>query len=147
MDAIQLNGSARHHPYACRSLVVTPNPPQVGVVTTLALRLTNPGPGPIVVNRIEMMVARFGMGVGWEELPAIGPLHLPEDRNHIEEVSIEWTPTEGGHRCVRAAIHVDSLPLPLRVGRNLEVLESTGERAMWRVPFRLGNPTHERAPV
>jgi len=111
------------------------------------LRLTNPGPGPIVVKRIEMMVARFGMGVAWEELPALGPLHLPEDPNHIEEVSVEWTPTEGGHRCVRAAIHIDSLPQPLQVGRNLEVLESTGERSIWRVPFRLGNPTDERAPV
>ena len=36
---------------------------------------------------------------------------------------------------------------PLRIGRNLEVIESTADRRTWQVPFRLGNPENERMPV
>ena len=147
MEAIQLDNVGHPHPYACGGIIVTPDPPQVGVPTTLALYLKNSGPKPVVVKRIEIMIARFGMGVAWEELPPPGPLNLPADPNHVEEVKVEWTPTQGGHRCVRAAIHTETLPRPLRVGRNLHVIESTEDRTRWQVPFRLGNPKNERLPV
>lgn len=147
MEAIHLNNALRPHPYASRSIIVTPDPPQVGVPATLALELKNPGPGTVVVKRIEVKVARFGMGVPWEELAPIGPFSLPANPDHIEQVTMEWIPTQGGHRCVRAAIYIEPLPQPLRVGRNLEVIESTADRTSWRVPFRLGNPENERVPL
>lgn len=145
MEAIQLNNVARSYRYACGGITVTPNPPQVGVATTIAMSLKNPGPEPVTVSRIETMVSQFGMGVPWEQLPAAGPLHLPAD--HVEEVSMQWTPLKGGHRCVRANIHIETLPQPLRIGRNLQVIESEAERAAWRLPFRLGNPEDERMPI
>jgi hypothetical protein len=147
MEAIHLNNALRPHPYASRSIIVKPDPPQVGVATTIAIGLKNPGPGTVVVKRIEVKVARFGMGVPWEELTPIGPFTLPANPDHIEEVTMEWTPTQGGHRCLRAAIYVEPLPQPLRVGRNLEVIESAADRIWWRVPFHLGNPENERVPL
>src|SRR5207237_6576703 len=63
------------------------------------------------------------------------------------EATIEWTPTDGGHRCLRALIHVETLPRPLCIGRNLQVIESAADRTMWHVPFRLGNPANQPAPL
>jgi hypothetical protein len=147
MEAIQLNHAVRPHRYACTGITVTPNPPQVGVVTTLGLTLKNGGSGPITISRVETMVAQFGIGVAWEPLPAVGPFHLPADPDYIEDVTMQWTPLKGGHRCVRANIHIETLPQPLRIGRNLQVIESEAERAMWNVPFRLGNPENQRMPI
>lgn len=147
MEALNLARHARLHPYACRALVVTPNPPKVGTPTTISLAFQNPGPDPLTVNRIELRIARFGMGVGWEELPPLGPFQLPADPNHIEHVRAEWTPTDGGHRCVRGAIHIEGVAQPLHVGLNLHVIESAAERDHWRVPFRVGNPQPERQPL
>src|SRR5215469_6736505 len=118
VEAIQLNGAARMHRYACQGLNVNPNPPRVGEVTTLALALKNTGPGAITINRIQFMVAGFGMGLGWEQLPPIDRLTLPADSQHIEDVAVQWTPTKGGHRCVRVTIESDVLPQPLTIGRN-----------------------------
>ncbi len=147
MEAIQLNHPVHPHRYACGGITVTPNPPQVGVVTILGLSLKNAGSEPVTISRIETMVARFGMGVAWEELPVVGPFHLPADPAYIEEVTMQWTPLKGGHRCVRATIHIETLPQPLRIGRNLQVIESEAERTMWNVPFRLGNPEDQRMPI
>jgi len=147
MEAIQLNHALRPHRYASGGISVTPDPPQVGVATTVSLYLKNAGSKPVTVSRIETMIAQFGMGVAWEELPALGPFQLPADPNHIEKVSMLWTPRVGGHRCVRANVHVETLPTPLRIGRNLHVIESEVERARWQVPFRLGNPEEERRPI
>lgn len=152
MEAIQLNNGRYHvarasHRYACGGIFVTPDPPQVGVATTLGLYLKNAGTEPVTVSRVETMVAQFGMGVGWEQLPPLGPFHLPANPEHGEEITCEWTPLTGGHRCVRALIHVETLPQPLRVGRNLQVIESQAERSHWHIPFRLGNPEAERKPV
>ncbi|HKF37980.1 MAG TPA: hypothetical protein VKB35_13880 [Ktedonobacteraceae bacterium] len=147
MEAIQLNGAARMHRYACQGLNVNPNPPRVGEVTTLALALKNTGPGAITINRIQFMVAGFGMGLGWEQLPPIEQLTLRADPQHVEDVAVQWTPTKGGHRCVRVTIESDVLPQPLTIGRNLEVIESTADRRTWHVPFRLGNPENEGMPV
>jgi hypothetical protein len=147
MEALRLTRSARPHPYACRALDVSPNPPEVGKVTTISLALENPEPAPLTVNRIELRIARFGMGVAWEELPPLGPFQLPADPNHIEHVRTEWTPTDGGHRCVRGTISVEGLTQPLRVGMNLHVIESAAERTHWRIPFRVGNPEPERQPL
>lgn len=147
MDTLPLARNARPHPYACRALTVTPNPPQIGEATTISLALQNPGPDPLTVHRIELRIARFGMGVRWEELPPLGPFQLPGDPAHIEEVHTEWTPTEGGHRCVRGSIHIEGAALPLYVGLNLHVIESAAERNSWRIPFLVGNPTPERQPL
>jgi hypothetical protein len=147
MEAIQLNGAARMHRYACQGINVNPNPPRVGEVATLALALKNTGPKAITINRVQFMVAGFGMGLGWEQLPPIEHIILPADPQHVEDVAVQWTPTRGGHRCVRVTIESDVLPQPLTIGRNLEVIESTADRRTWQVPFRLGNPETERMPV
>jgi len=145
VEAIQLNNVMPLHRYACRGIEVTPNPPRVGEVTTFALALQNTGPESITVNRIQFRVAAFGMVVGWEQLPAIEDLLLPSHAR--QAVEIQWTPTMGGHRCVRATIEADVLSHPLRLGRNLSVIEATSDQRRWHVPFRLGNPDNERKPV
>jgi hypothetical protein len=147
VEAIQLNGMARLHSYAYGGLCVNPDPPQVGKVTTLAVALKNSGPEAITVNRVQFMVAQFGMGLTWEKLPPVEQIALPANPRHIEEIEVQWTPTRGGHRCVHVIIEADILPQPLRTGRNLHVIESTAERSTWQVPFRLGNPEDERRPV
>jgi hypothetical protein len=147
VETIQLNSVTHRDRYACRSMSVNPNPPRVGEATTLALALKNTGPEAITINRIQFMVSAFGIGVGWEQLPPIEHINLPADPKHVEEVAVQWTPTMGGHRCVRGTIEADILPQPLRIGRNLEVIESTADRRTWQVPFRLGNPENKRMPV
>lgn len=147
MKALQLNTRVRPHPYASYSLTVNPNPPRVGEVTTLALALRNSGPDPVTVNRIEFKVAGFGMGLQWEELPPISPVHVPVDPDHDYEVAIQWTPTKGGHRCVRGAIYIEGAPHPIHVGRNLDVIEAMADQDTWHIPFQLGNPETERKPV
>jgi hypothetical protein len=99
----------------------------------------------LIVNRIELRVAHFGVGIEGEKLPTLGPFHLPA--NHIENVRTEWTPSEGGHCCLRGTIHVEGVAQPLHVGRNLHVIESAAERNHWRIPFRVGNPQPERQPL
>lgn len=148
MEAIQLvDHIPRPHRYASGGLIVMPNPPRVGMAATIALYLKNTAAGPTTVTRIETMVAQFGMGVRWEPLPTVGPLHLPADPNHIEEVKMRWIPLKGGHRCVRAHIHTDMLPGPIMVGCNLHVIEAEAEQTGWHIPFRLGNPEDRRMPV
>ncbi len=147
MEAIQLNGVTRLHSYACRGLGVNPDPPKVGEVTTLAIALKNSGPEAITVNRVQFMVAQFGMGLSWEKLPPVVQITLPANPDHVEEIAVQWTPTRGGHRCVHVIIEAAILPQPVRTGRNLHVIESTADRKTWQVPFRLGNPENERGPV
>jgi hypothetical protein len=146
MQAIIPNRPAHVRPYAWGSVTVNPDPPRVGEVTRIGFPLANPGPEELVVERIAVRVAAFGMGVAWEELDPIGPFHLPPDPQHIEEAVIQWTPAQGGHRCVRADIHVAGM-MPMTVGRNLHVLQADAEEAYWRVPFHLGNPEPVRAPI
>ena len=110
MEAIQFNDATRMHRYACQGISVNPNPPRVGEVTTLALALKNTGLEAITINRIQFMVAAFGMGLGWEQLPPIEHLILLADPQHVEDVAMQWTPTKGGHRCVRVTIEADVLP-------------------------------------
>src|SRR5260370_10448381 len=98
VEAIQFNDATRRHRYACQGISVNPNPPRVGEVTTLALALKNTGPEAITINRIQFMVAGFGMGLGWEQLPPIQHLILPADTHHIEAVAVLATPTDGGPR-------------------------------------------------
>ena len=147
MDDMQLNRVMRRRAYTSQSIVVTPDPPQVGVATTISIHLKNPGSEAVTVSRIETKIAQFGMGVCWEQLPVVGPFQLPADPAHIEEINLEWTPKQGGHRCLRANIHIETLPEPLRIGRNLQVIESEAERTRWQIPFHLGNPEAERMPV
>lgn len=147
MQAILPHVPARSRPYAWSSITVDPDPPRVGERARIGFPLANPGPDDVIVERIEVSVARFGIGVAWEKLPVIGPLRLPADPEHIEYATVEWVPQEGGHRCVRAAIHVKGMAQSCQVGRNLQVIEAAAEDEHWRLPFRLGNPEREAAPI
>lgn len=147
MQAIIPNRPARSRPYAWGSISVSPDPPRVGEICVIAFPLLNPGPDDVIVERIETRVARFGIGLTWETLPAIGPLTLPPDEHVIERATVEWTPLEAGHRCVRATIHVKGMPHACEVGRNLHVIAAEAQEEFWRVPFLLGNPEERAAPL
>ncbi len=147
MEAIQLNSTVGHHRYMCQAIDVNPDPPLVGETTTLTLALKNVGPEAVTVKHIQFMIAAFGMGVAWEKLPLIDSMVLPSSPTHVERVSVQWTPTVGGHRCVRVEIEVAHLPSPLHIGRNLTVLNSSADRRQWHMPFRLGNPADRRMPI
>jgi hypothetical protein len=147
METIQFNRFDYRQRYASRGIIVSPNPPQVGIPTTIELQLQNPGPEALTISRIETKVAQFGMGVAWEHLPQLGPFHLPANPAHVEKIAQRWTPQIGGHRCVRASIFSAQFPQPLCVGCNLHVIEAEAEMVRWQVPFRLGNPERERKPV
>jgi hypothetical protein len=99
------------------------------------------------VERIVTHVAQFGIGVPWEDLDPIGPFELPGDPQQIVHASLDWTPQKGGHRCLRAEIHVRDALTPLRVGRNLDVIQASEHEHTWRIPFQLGNPEGEVAPI
>ncbi len=147
MQAIIPHVRSRSHPYAWGCISVNPDPPRVGEVTRITFPLLNPGPDDQTVERIEVRVAQFGIGVQWEQLAPIGPFALPADPDRVVEASVEWTPTAGGHRCVRAQVYVAGLAEPCTVGCNLHVIEAAADERTWSVPFRLGNPEPERAPI
>jgi hypothetical protein len=138
---------ANARPYAWGNIEVNPDPPRVGEVTRISFPLANADSRELVVEQIDVRIALFGMGMPWEHLDPIGPFVLPPDARNVEEATVEWIPTEGGHRCVRAYIHVRDLPTPLMVGRNLNVIRAGKLESEWRVPFRLGNPDVARAPI
>jgi hypothetical protein len=140
-------GFTQMRPYAWSSILVNPNPPRVGEVAEIIFPLKNPGPGELVVERIEARIAQFGMGVPWEELPPIGPFVLPAHPEAVVEAAARWTPRTAGHRCVRASIFTRDLPDPVIVGRNLDVIRAGKEEGNWRVPFHLGNPERVRVPI
>lgn len=143
MTAIQLNN---RHSYTSQGIAITPDPPQVGIPATITLELSNTGTQPLTVQRIEPMVAQFGMGLTWERLSPLEPFTIAP--NQVERVDIHWTPSIGGHRCLRAYIYTDLSESPLRVGRNMRVIESeTATQFLWRVPFAPGNPQDRPAPV
>jgi hypothetical protein len=147
MQAIIPNRPAHVRPYAWGSVSVNPDPPRVGEVTQITFPLANPGPGAVVVERIEVGIAAFGVGMPWEQLDPIGPFHLPPADGQIVEASAAWTPQQGGHRCVRAHIFVQGMDSPLLVGRNLDVIRANAHEGSWRLAFRLGNPERVRAPI
>jgi hypothetical protein len=146
MQAIIPNRPALSRPYAWGCITIAPDPPRVGRETTIGFPLMNRGPDEIVVERIDVRIALFGMGQQWEEVGSIGPIHLPPHPSAVHTATIGWTPTVGGHRCVRATIHTAGAE-PLLVGRNLHVIEATADEDTWRLPFRLGNPERVAAPV
>jgi hypothetical protein len=133
--------------YASTGMVITPNPPRVGEMTTITYYLQNMEPRPITVRAIETCISAFGMGTAGEKLPKLGPLVLPADPAHIEEVHLEWVPLRGGHRCVRAFIYLEGRAQPLWLGCNLQVIEAAADIFFWRVPFRVGNPTAKPQPL
>jgi hypothetical protein len=149
MDALSLHPQRQHltHRYTSNSISIDPNPPRAGLPTTISLALKNSTQQPLTVERIEMMVAQFGMGVPWEHLPDIGPVELLADSNVIKEVTAQWTPRAPGHRCVQGIVHVTQLAQALYARRNLQVVEADCSQALWHVPFRLGNPSEERKPI
>ena len=147
MQAIIPNRPAHVRPYAWGSISVNPDPPRVGEVAHLTFPLANPGPGEVVVERIEVGIATFGMGMPWEQLDPIGPFHLLPAAEQVVEAIADWTPQQSGHRCVRAHIYVQAMESPLLVGRNLDVIQADAHEGLWRVPFRVGNPERVRAPI
>lgn len=147
MHAIIPHVRSRSQPYAWGCISVNPDPPRVGELTRVTFPLLNPGPDDQTIERIEVKVAQFGIGVRWEDLPPLGPFVLPADPDRVVEATVEWTPTVGGHRCVRGQIHVAGLAEPCCAGRNLHVIEAAAGEHTWSVPFRLGNPEPRRAPI
>lgn len=147
MHAIIPHVRSHSQPYAWGCISVNPDPPRVGELTRITFPLFNPGPDDQTIARIEVKVAQFGMGVRWEELPPLGPFALPADPDHVVAATVEWTPTIGGHRCVRGQIHVAGLVEPCAVGCNLHVIEAGADERAWSVAFRLGNPEPRRAPI
>ncbi|MBF6589686.1 MAG: hypothetical protein IVW57_04030 [Ktedonobacterales bacterium] len=147
MPMIVPNTAARTRSYMWAGISVTPNPPRLGEAAKISFPLLNPGPDELVIERIEVKVARFGMGVKWDVLPPLGPYMLAPDSRHSEEAVIEWIPDAAGHRCVRASIHTRGQRDPLLLGQNMYVVHSEAAVSAWRVPFRLGNPTPTRAPI
>lgn len=147
MRAIIPNRPAQVRPYAWGQVGIEPNPPRVGSPMRITYPLANPDPKPVVVERIVTHVAQFGMGVPWEDLPVIGPFELPSDPRHIVQATLEWTPSRGGHRCIRAEIFVQGVPSPLMVGRNLDIIQADAREDSWRLPFQVGNPEPEPAPI
>lgn len=134
------------HPYMGRSLSVTPNPPVVGQPCRLAVALHNSGAVPVEIARVEMRVALFGMGMQWEEVPMPGAVAVAPGATH--EIAADWTPTVGGHRCVRATIEqIAPTPFTHHLGCNLDVIDAEAHEGQWRMPFWLGNPTAAPAPI
>lgn len=146
MRAIVPTQRARVRPYTWGEVLVNPDPPRAGEETRISFPLTNPGPGEVVVERIDVRIAEFGMGLRGEQLPPAGPVILPPDPERIETVVFTWTPERAGHRCVRAELRVRNAP-SLYVGRNLDVIQANATDELWRVPFRLGNPSRKAAPI
>jgi len=149
VETIQLNNASptTFLGYTHKGITITPEPPQVGKPSTITLSLQNTGTTPITICKIEPKIAEFGIGVSWTPLPTVGSLVLPANPTAIKEVSLEWTPTKGGHRCVRAFIHTSSSLHPLCAGRNLKIINAERTQSRWQTPFRLGNPRDLRMPV
>lgn len=137
----------RSRSYAWGSISVDPDPPRVGKATKIEFPLMNPGPDDVVVERIEVSVAEFGIGVQWRQLEAIGPFALPADPQRIERATLEWIPASAGHRCVRASIYLRGSADPFTIGRNVQVIEAAAAEDTWTVRFRLGNPEPVAAPI
>lgn len=147
MQAIIPQRPARSRPYAWGSITVDPDPPRVGEPATICFPLHNPDPDEVVVERIEVRVALFGIGVEWQDLGSIGPFRLAAVSGIVRDATMAWTPSAGGHRCVRANIYVAGVARPLLVGRNLHVIQAREDEEVWRTPFFLGNPEPVAAPV
>src|SRR5260370_11348759 len=128
------------HRYACQGISVNPNPPRVGEVTTLALALKNTGPEAITINRIQFMIAGFGMGLGWEQLPPIEHLILPADPQHVEDVAVQRTAAKGGASLFRVIIQGERPPPPTIIGRNLGGIEFKARPTDHQITFLPRHP-------
>jgi hypothetical protein len=147
MQAILPGARSRSRPYGWGMISVEPEPPRVGREATIGFPLANPGPDAVVVEQIAVKVALFGIGVEWEEIGVLGPIRLEPDPAVVQTHSITWTPSVGGHRCVRATFQVEGASEPLIVGRNLQIIEASADEDVWVQRFRLGNPRPEAAPL
>lgn len=133
-----------HRLYACAGITVVPDPPQVGVPTTISLKLMNNGAEQISIQHIELLVARFGIGMNWEYLTTVGALNIPAYER--AQVSSAWTPAFSGHCGVRAHIMTNLSDAPAHVGRNLRIMKAITP-GIWRTPFVLGNPLDQPAEI
>lgn len=147
MQAINPTMPVRHRPYAWNAISLDPDPPYVGRQAKIVFPLTNPGPDPIYVERIETEVSHFGIGLSWEALKPVGPVILEPDPLRVHRAEMLWTPASAGHRCIRAAIYVRGAREPYRVGRNAQVLEAASDEDRWHIPFYLGNPFSKPVPI
>ncbi len=147
MQAILPNGPSRSRPYAWGMIAIEPEPPRVGREMRIGFPLTNPGPDVVVVEQIAVKVALFGIGLKWEDIGVLGPIRLEPEAGVVRTSTLAWTPTVGGHRCVRATLRVAGAADPLVIGRNLQVIEASADEDVWVQRFRLGNPLQEAAPM
>jgi hypothetical protein len=150
IDTIQLDNAnpTTWMGYTHKGITITPEPVRVGRPSTITLYLQNTGISPVIIRRVESKIAEFGIGTKWTELPQIdGPLVLPADPTAVKEISLEWTPAKGGHRCVRAFVHTSRSLQPLCAGRNLQIINAERTQSSWQTPFHLGNPHNLRMPV
>jgi hypothetical protein len=133
--------------YVASWLDVSPNPPLRGQPATISIALTNPGPDPIVVERVAFQLASYGIGVQWEDLPTLGPITVPPNPERVETLAVQWTPSQAGHRCVKATVELAQPEVQINARCNLTVIEAAADEIAWRVPFHIGNPTQRRAPM
>src|SRR5579885_2035588 len=131
------------HLYTSGGITIVPDPPQAGVPTGITLNVTNTRTEPITVERIEVLIARFGIGMAWKHLPPLGPFTIPAQQS--QQMRCVWTPASSGPYCVRVRIHSASAT-SLCVGRNVRAIEAA-TAGFWRTPFALGNPEDHPAAV
>lgn len=133
--------------YEWSNIGIDPNPPRAGEPTAIDFPFSNSTHEPIKIERIEVGIAGFGIGVPWEQIATLGPLTLLPDPATIVHATTTWTPDKPGHRCVRAHISIQGQPETLMVGRNLDIVRAGAHEDTWNVRFSLGNPTKETAPI
>lgn len=134
-------------PYEWSNIGIDPNPPRAGEPTAIDFPFSNSTNAPIEIERIEVGIATFGIGVPWDKVATLGPLTLLPDPTAITHATATWTPQTPGHRCVRAEIRIQGQPEGLTVGRNLDIVRAGAHEDTWNVRFSLGNPTKETAPI
>lgn len=147
MQAIDPGRRVSIRPYEWSHIGINPNPPRVGEPMVIDLPFSNSTPEVIEIERVEVGLANFGIGVPWQEVATLGPLTLLPDPAAIVHATASWTPDKPGHRCVRAHISIKEQPATLTVGRNLNIMQAGAYEDTWNVRFHLGNPTRETAPI
>ena len=127
-----------------REIVVSPDPPVLGVPGQLCVDLQNPLPISQTVA-IQFRVAAFGAGIPFTPVGSLSGVVLPPNR--ITRHCIAWTstPVSNGnlHRCIQ--VLVDQQGYFGQVSqRNVDLrrlrVRSLAELLALRIPFSLGNP-------
>jgi uncharacterized repeat protein (TIGR01451 family) len=92
--------------WAEREITVFPDPPLVGQLAQLCVKLANPTPVDQTVD-VTFAVADFGAGIGFTNVRTVPDVFIPANAMVME--CIVWVPGTGGtlHRCVRVQIQQD----------------------------------------